>query len=161
MSDTCERCGASVGRNVHLCRDCAAATGKSSPVGIKVICVAGAIDAVFAFVLGFTLFLSGGLGMLYGLLVLGLTTGQVAILYGLWTVRGWAWGWALILYGLWIVRGWAWGWAWEWALILHGLNVLLQGWQAYAEGRQEAFLALFVSAGIIAYIYSKREVYLD
>lgn len=83
---------------------------------------------------GFFLIVAGsGLGLLVVLLG-GL---QFVLLWGLWTVRSWAWTWSMVLYGL--------------NLVLQVLNL--------AVGNVEYVLAIPVTGAIVWYLYSKRSLY--
>ena len=129
---TCEKCGASTRERADLCRDCAAET---APIGIKVVCAVGGLFGAFSLLIGIRLL---GLVPLLGLVVVGLSLGQLAVLYGLWTLRTWSWGVALLLFGL---------------------GVLVDLFRA-VTGNWTNLAGVVVGLLVMAYIYSNHELYL-
>ena len=104
-------------------------TARTAPLGIKVICVLGAIGGVIN--------LLGNLPALaspafpFALIALLIVIGKLAVLYGLWNLESWAWTWALIIYGLAAVAS------------LFGLNII----------------GLLINVVVFVYILSKAEYY--
>lgn len=110
----------------------------SAPLGIQILCVLSGLLTLFAVLFGVVLLASGsGAGVLAGLVVLGLSALQFVVLWGLWTVQPWGWTLAMVLYGL--------------NAVLQVLNLVL--------GDVGALLGLPITLGIMAYVYSKRDVY--
>ena len=128
----CEKCGASTREGADLCRDCAAET---APIGIKVVCAVGGLFGTFSLLIGMRLL---GLVPLLGLVVIGLSLGQLAVLYGLWTLQTWSWGVALLLFGL---------------------GVLVDLFRA-VTGNRTSLAGVVVGLLVMAYIYSNHELYL-
>lgn len=113
---------------------------RSAPLGIKVLCGVSGLFALLSVLGGLALLASGsGLGFGLGLLVLVLSGLQFVLLWGLWTVRSWAWTWSMVLYGL--------------NLVLGVLNLLI--------GSPEYVLGVLITAAIMWYLYSKRSLYRD
>jgi len=113
------------------------ATRTSAPTGIKVICVLATLGALLGLLGGLGMMALGGIGVVLGPLVLLLSFAQLAAVYGLWTLQSWGWTLAVVLYAL--------------DVVLDALQVAL--------GDYGALFGLFVSALILAYVYSKRDHY--
>lgn len=113
------------------------ANTRGAPLGIKVICILGFLGVGLGLLMGLGLMAYGGLGVLLGMFVMGLSVAQLGVIYGLWTVQPWGWTAGVALYAL--------------NVVLQLLNVVM--------GQASAILGVIISAGILAYIYSKRDVY--
>lgn len=113
------------------------ATRTSAPAGIKVICVLATLGALLGLLGGLGLMALGGIGVVVGPLVLVLSFAQLAAVYGLWTLQSWGWTLAVVLYAL--------------DVLLDLFQVILGDWSA--------LFGVFVSALILAYVYSKRDHY--
>ena len=113
-------------------------SSQSAPLGIKLICLLGVVT-VFLSLLAGTAFIASGtvLGGFAGLLVLALAFVQAGILWGLWTVKQWAWGAAVVFYSL---------------------GVLLAFFDVLA-GDLGAVVRLLLGAAVVAYVYSTQSVY--
>ncbi|NHN61084.1 MULTISPECIES: hypothetical protein [Halorussus] len=128
----CKECGASTREGAELCRDCAA---DPAPTGIKIICALGALSGLFLLLVGLRLL---GPAPLVGLVVTGLSIGQLTVLYGLWTLETWSWGVALILYGLGVL-----------ADLLRAVT-----------GNRRAVVGAAIGVVLVWYVYSQHEHYL-
>lgn len=73
--------------------------GRSTPLGIAIICILGGISAIRGLLAALSVLGIGGPFLVVGLVLAGLSLGKLAILYGLWTLQRWAWTWALVFYG--------------------------------------------------------------
>jgi len=69
----------------------------SPPLGIKIICVLGALGGIFG-LLGSLVML--GASPLLGLFALVISAAQLVVVFGLWNLRSWAWTVAMVVYGL-------------------------------------------------------------
>ena len=72
-------------------------TRPSTPLGVKIICVLGAIGGVFGLFGSLVMF---GVSPVLGLFSLVLSVLQIVVVFGLWNLRSWAWTLAMISYGL-------------------------------------------------------------
>ena len=90
----------------------------------------GAIGVVFGLFDGLRLLTTPSAS--FGVLVLALAVGQAVVLYGLWTLKSWAW----------VV-----------ALVFYGLGALLDLFQLDVVG-------LLISLVVVAYVHGKAEYYL-
>ena len=125
-------CRTSTREGANLCRDCAAET---APIGIKVVRAVGGLFGGISLLIGIRLL---GLVPPLGVVVIGLSLGQLAVLYGLWTLRTWSWGVALLLFGL---------------------GVLADLFRA-VTGNRTSLAGVVVEPLAMAYIYSNHERYL-
>jgi uncharacterized membrane protein len=113
-------------------------SSQSAPLGIKLICLVGAVSVLLSLLAGATVLASGSvLGGFAGLLVLALAFVQAGVLWGLWTVKQWAWGAAVVFYSL---------------------GVLL-AFVDLVAGDLGAVLRLLLGAAVVAYVYSTGSVY--
>ena len=103
----------------------------SAPLGIKIICVLGAIVTIFTFFISFRIMTAGGPFVSLGLLFVFLGLAYLVVLYGLWTLQPWGWTWAMIVF------------------IFGAIMDLVQ----------VQILGLLISLVIIGYVYSKKELY--
>ena len=103
----------------------------SAPLGIKIICVLGAIVTIFTFFISFRIMAAGGPFVSLGLLFVFLGLAYLVVLYGLWTLQPWGWTWAMIVF------------------IFGAIMDLVQ----------VQILGLLISLVIIGYVYSKKELY--
>jgi hypothetical protein len=75
------------------------------PTGVTVLAVLAAIGGIFSVLGGLGLLglgaifasVGGGLASLFGLLVLALGIAELALAYGFWTLKPWAWTWGITL----------------------------------------------------------------
>ena len=104
---------------------------KSAPIGIKIICILGAIVSVFTFFISLRIFAAGGPFVSLGLLFMFLTVAYVVVLYGLWTVQSWGWTWGMIIFIFGIIMN------------LFELDII----------------GILIGVVIVGYLYSKREFY--
>jgi hypothetical protein len=113
-------------------------SSSTAPLGIKLICLLGLVSVLLSLLAG-TAFLASGtvLGGFAGLLVLGLAFVQAGILWGLWTVKRWAWGAAVVFYSL--------------GVLLAFVDIL--------AGDLGAVVRLLLGAAVVAYVYSTQSVY--
>jgi hypothetical protein len=83
------------------------------PTGVTVLAVVAAIGGVLG-VLGSLALLGigtlyavvgGGLAFLFGLVFLALSVAELAIAYGFWTAKPWAWTWGILLQAATVVIG--------------------------------------------------------
>lgn len=112
---------------------------REPPTGIKVIVAVGAVDGIWHALAGLVRILTGLLNpvaLLVGALTLGIALGQLAVLYGLWTMEGWGWTWTVRILGF-----------------MAGLDVL-----ALILG-QGGLFRLALTVGILAYVYSQKSKY--
>jgi len=72
-------------------------TGRSPPLGIKIICVLGALGGGLGLFGSLVLL---GASPLVGLFALVISIAQLIVVVGLWNLRSWAWSLALVVYGL-------------------------------------------------------------
>lgn len=72
-------------------------TSSRPPLGVKIICIVGAIGVAFTLLGG--LILLGEVPLL-GLVFFALAAAYAYVLTGLWRMERWAWMWGLVLYGL-------------------------------------------------------------
>lgn len=113
-------------------------SAQSAPLGIKLVCLVGAVSVLLSLLAGAAFLGSGSvLGGFAGLLVLALAFVQAGVLWGLWTVKKWAWGAAVVFYSL---------------------GVLLAFFDL-AAGDLGAVLRLLLGAAVVAYVYSTQSVY--
>ena len=104
----------------------------SAPLGVKLICLVGAIAASLTVLLSVPIAVGGGPPAVeLGIVVLFLGLVQFYVLYGLWTVQPWSWMWGMILFGF---------------------GALMDVFQANAIG-------LVVNVIFLAYLFTKRDVY--
>ncbi|WP_435101687.1 hypothetical protein [Halarchaeum sp. P4] len=71
-----------------------------TPTGVKVLCVLGVLALLVELERSLALMADGAA---LGLALLALTAAHAAVLWGLWTMRPWAWTGAMVFYGLSIV----------------------------------------------------------
>lgn len=109
----------------------------SAPLGIKIICLLGAIGVVLGILGGLGMMALGDVGILLGPIVVVLSLVQAVTIYGLWTLQSWGWTLAMVVYGL--------------DFLLDVANLLM--------GSLGAIFGLALSGLILAYIYSKRDHY--
>lgn len=69
----------------------------STPLGIKIICVLGALGGVVGL---FMSLVAMGASPLLGLFGLVISAAQLVVVHGLWNLRSWAFTVAIIVYGL-------------------------------------------------------------
>jgi uncharacterized membrane protein len=113
-------------------------SSQSAPLGIKLICLVGAVSVLLSLLAGATVLASGSvLGGFAGLLVLALAFVQAGVLWGLWTVKQWAWGAAVVFYSL--------------GVLLAFVDIL--------AGDLGAVVRLLLDAAVVAYVYSTGSVY--
>lgn len=111
-------------------------TSESIPGGITIICVLGGIGGVLGFLAGIGTLLVVPLYGIYSLLV---SIGQLIVVYGLWTIKPWAWIGGLIVYGL----------------------VLFDNFYQLLMGDVSSVITILVTGIILGYIYSKQDLYQD
>ena len=128
----CHECGASTREGAELCRDCEA---ESAPPGILFVCAVAGLFGVFSLLVGLSIF---RIAPLLGVVAIALGLGQLAVVYGLWALRSWAWGTSLILFGL---------------------GVLVDLYRTVTDSRFH-LVGVVVGVALLAYIYSKHEHYL-
>jgi hypothetical protein len=113
-------------------------SAQSAPLGIKLVCLVGALSVLLSLLAGAAFLGSGSvLGGFAGVLVLALAFVQAGILWGLWTVRRWAWGAAVVFYSL--------------GVLLAFVDIL--------AGDLGAVVRLLLDAAVVAYVYSTGSVY--
>ncbi|MFC5367752.1 hypothetical protein [Salinirubrum litoreum] len=113
-------------------------SASTAPLGVKLICLLGLVSVFLSLLAGTALLASGTvLGGFAGLLVLGLAFVQAGVLWGLWTVKRWAWTAAVVSYSL-------------------GVSLALVELLA---GDLDAVVRLLLGAAVVAYVYSTRSVY--
>jgi uncharacterized membrane protein len=111
---------------------------QSASLGIELICLLGAVSVCLSLLAGVAFLGSGTvLGGVAGLLVIGLALVQTGVLWGLWTVKQWAWGAAVVFYSL---------------------GVLLAFFDLLA-GDLGAVVRLLLGAAVVAYVYNTGSVY--
>ena len=72
-------------------------TGPSTPLGVKIICILGAIGGVLGLFGSLVLL---GMSPVLGIFSLVVSLVQLIVVVGLWNLRSWAWTLAMIAYGL-------------------------------------------------------------
>jgi uncharacterized membrane protein (DUF2068 family) len=113
-------------------------SAQSAPLGIKLVCLVGALSVLLSLLAGAAFLGSGSvLGGFAGVLVLALAFVQAGILWGLWTVKRWAWGAAVVFYSL--------------GVLLAFVDIL--------AGDPGAVVRLLLGAAVVAYVYSTGSVY--
>jgi hypothetical protein len=113
-------------------------SAQSAPLGIKLVCLVGALSVLLSLLAGAAFLGSGSvLGGFAGVLVLALAFVQAGILWGLWTVQRWAWGAAVVFYSL--------------GVLLAVVDIL--------AGDLGAVVRLLLGAAVVAYVYSTGSVY--
>jgi uncharacterized membrane protein len=113
-------------------------SAQSAPLGIKLVCLVGALSVLLSLLAGAAFLGSGSvLGGFAGVLVLALAFVQAGILWGLWTVKQWAWGAAVVFYSL--------------GVLLAFVDIL--------AGDLGAVVRLLLGAAVVAYVYSTGSVY--
>jgi uncharacterized membrane protein len=113
-------------------------SAQSAPLGIKLVCLVGALSVLLSLLAGAAFLGSGSvLGGFAGVLVLALAFVQAGILWGLWTVKQWAWGAAVVFYSL--------------GVLLAFVDIL--------AGDLGAVVRLLLGAAVVAYVYSTQSVY--
>ena len=104
-----------------------------APLGIKILCVVSGLFSTLFLLLGIVAFGDGeGTVALVSLVLMGVSATSLVALYGLWTLQAWGWILYLALYGI------------------SSLINLVQG----------DFIALIVNVLLIAYVFSKKDLYL-
>lgn len=71
----------------------------SAPLGIKLVCVLGAVGAVVGLFGGLVGLGAGGAAFVIGTFAIGLSAAQLVVVWGLWTLQSWAWTLALLFFG--------------------------------------------------------------
>jgi hypothetical protein len=113
-------------------------SAQSAPLGIKLVCLVGALSVLLSLLAGAAFLGSGSVfGGFAGVLVLALAFVQAGTLWGLWTVRRWAWGAAVVFYSL--------------GVLLAFVDIL--------AGDPGAVVRLLLGAAVVAYVYSTGSVY--
>ncbi|ODR83046.1 hypothetical protein BG842_14780 [Haladaptatus sp. W1] len=110
---------------------------QSAPLGIKIICVLGALGALGSLLRGLGVLFSSPIGLIVGAIVIVFAVAKLAVVWGLWTLKSWAWTLTIIVYGL----------------------SLLMDVFRFFTGHLAAFFGIVVGGLLLAYVYSKREYY--
>lgn len=114
---------------------------KSTPLGIKIYCLLMIIPASVFIAAGFVQ--AGafvGESPLGGVAILALGFLQLALVYGLWTLKPWGWG---------------------FSIVNHGLGALWGGVQVLQGKGIEPGAGAAIALGLLVYIYSKHEYYVS
>lgn len=109
----------------------------TAPLGIKIICVFALLGSLGTIFLGLGTMGYGGIGTIVGLIVLVIGILYLPIIYGLWTLEGWAWT----------------------AYIILGALGLLMQFVSLVFGDVSAIVSILIQGVILAYVYSKRPLY--
>jgi hypothetical protein len=115
---------------------------QTSPLGIKALCVLFGLVGVLLVAFG-VLLLTGG-GVLLGLFSLALGGLELALVYGLWTVKPWGWTLAIAVFSL---------------TAIHNLLNMVGILNTAAGGTGSASIGFFMVLGILVYIYQKQDLY--
>jgi hypothetical protein len=84
------------------------------PTGVTVLAVVAAIGGVLGILGGLSLlglgalyaaYTGGGLAALFGILIIAVSIAELAIAYGFWTAKPWAWTWGIALQALNVIVG--------------------------------------------------------
>jgi hypothetical protein len=110
---------------------------RAVPLGIKIICVIGALRAVFGLFGGFTAFFSSPLGFVVGGIVVVLALAKLVVVWGLWTLQSWAWTLTMVVWGF--------------GFLMDVLRLF--------TGNLAAIFGIVIGGLLLAYVYSKREYY--
>ncbi|WP_423745935.1 hypothetical protein V5735_08295 (plasmid) [Haladaptatus sp. SPP-AMP-3] len=110
---------------------------QSAPLGIKIICVLGALGALGGLLRGLGVLFSSPIGLIVGTIVIVFAIAKLAVVWGLWTLKSWAWTLTIIVYGL--------------SLLMDVLR--------FFTGHLAAFFGIVVGGLLLAYVYSKRDYY--
>jgi hypothetical protein len=83
------------------------------PTGVTILAIVAAIGGVFGILASLALLgfgavfavVGGGLAFIFGLVLLALSIAELAIAYGFWTAKPWAWTWGIVLEAASVVVG--------------------------------------------------------
>ena len=110
---------------------------RSAPLGIKILCVLGALGAVGSLFRGLGALFTSPLGFIIGTVIIVLAVAKFVVVWGLWTLKSWAWTLTIVVYGL--------------GLLMSVLKLL--------TGNLFAIISIIIGALLLAYVYSKRHYY--
>jgi len=104
---------------------------RTAPLGIKIYCVIAGLAGLYALFLSLRIVGVGGPFVALGVVLAALSVGYFVVLYGLWTLKPWAWTWGMIIFGI--------------DLVIDLLRLDLLG--------------VLISALLLAYLASKQSLY--
>ncbi|GAA0246464.1 hypothetical protein ACFFQF_05485 [Haladaptatus pallidirubidus] len=110
---------------------------QSAPLGIKILCILGAISGIFGIFGGLGTLFSSPFGIVVGTLAIAFSLAKLVVVWGLWTLQSWAWMLTVVVYGI--------------GLLLDVLNLM--------TGNLFAIFSIIVGGLLLAYVYSKHDYY--
>ncbi|WP_049971535.1 hypothetical protein [Haladaptatus cibarius] len=110
---------------------------QSAPLGIKILCMLGAISGILGIFGGLGTLFSSPVGIVVGTLAIGFSLAKLVVVWGLWTLQSWAWMLTIVVYGI--------------GLLFDVLSLL--------AGNIFAIVSIIVGGLLLAYVYSKHDYY--